>query len=230
VRERKEPLRVTRDERQTERERERGGERERERERERTSALTYGTPYGRGVEMGGLRLRHRADGAQGVVQLGGGGNSVPGESAVFVVTATTASAAAAATTATVSTGTAAAAATAAVSTGTAAAAAAAAAAAVSSAVRPATGRTAATATTPEFAEELVLVLDAPFTRPQLQHRTRRNLKSKFAGGFGEGGLPRTSAPRLTWMLRSSLPRFGPATVARVESYAEIRGETLLPLD
>ncbi|KYN39144.1 hypothetical protein ALC56_06570 [Trachymyrmex septentrionalis] len=97
-----------------------------------------------------LRLRHRTDGAQGVVQLGGGGNSVPGESTVFVITAASAVAAAAAAAA-------AATATAAIST-----------AAVSTAVRT-TGRTAASTAT-KLAQELVLVLDAPFTRPQLQHR------------------------------------------------------------
>lgn len=65
----------------------------------KNESLTYGAPYGRGVEMGRLRLRHRADGAQGVVELGGGGNRVPGESSVFVVTSAT-SASAAATSAT----------------------------------------------------------------------------------------------------------------------------------
>ncbi|KYN17721.1 hypothetical protein ALC57_10090 [Trachymyrmex cornetzi] len=96
-----------------------------------------------------LRLRHRTDGAQGVVQLGGGGNSVPGESTVFVITAASAVAAASAAAATT--------ATAAIST-----------AAVSTAVCTA-GRTAASTAT-KLAQELVLVLDAPFTRPQLQHR------------------------------------------------------------
>lgn len=123
----------------------------------REGSLTYGAPYGRSVEMGRLRLRHRADGAQGVVQLGGGGNSIPGESAVFVVTATTST------------------------TSTTAAAAAAVVAATTSAAAVSTTvcATAAPAAATEFAQELVLVLDAPFTRPQLQHR-RRNLKSKFA--------------------------------------------------
>lgn len=36
--------------------------------------------------MGRLRLRHGTDGAQGVVELSRGGNSVPGESTVLVVT------------------------------------------------------------------------------------------------------------------------------------------------
>ena len=117
--------------------------------REGTSTLTYGAPYGRGVEMRRLRLRHRTDGAQGVVQLGGGGNSVPGESTVFVITAASTVAAASAAAATT--------ATAAIST-----------AAVSTAVCT-TGRTAASTAT-KLAQELVLVLDAPFTRPQLQHR------------------------------------------------------------
>lgn len=106
--------------------------------------------------MGSLRLRHRADGAQGVVQLGGGGNSVPGESAVFVVTAATSAAATAAGSTTSS---------AAASATTAATATAATSAAGPTAVRAA-GRTAASAA--ELAQELVLVLDAPFTRPQLQ--------------------------------------------------------------
>lgn len=135
-------------------------------EREGTSALTYGAPYGRGVEMGRLRLRHRADGAQGVVQLGGGGNSVPGESAVFVVTAAAASS---------STGARSTATIAAVTIATSAAT-----TAGSSAVRAA-GRTTASAT--ELAQELVLVLDAPFTRPQLQ-QTGGTVKSKFASWRG----------------------------------------------
>lgn len=62
-------------------------------EERKNESLTYGAPYGRGVEMGRLRLRHRADGAQGVVELGGGGNRVPGESSVFVVTSATATSA-----------------------------------------------------------------------------------------------------------------------------------------
>lgn len=128
--------------------------------REGTSALTYGAPYGRGVKMGSLRLRHRADGAQGVVQLGGGGNSVPGKSTVFVVTAATSTASAAATCAAAT-----AAATTAGATTAASAAAATTTAAGSTTVRTA-GRTAASAA--ELAQELVLVLDAPFTRPQLQ--------------------------------------------------------------
>lgn len=134
--------------------------------REGTSTLTYGAPYGRGVEMRRLRLRHRTDGAQGVVQLGGGGNSVPGESTVFVITAASAAAATTATT-TIS--------TTAVST------------AVSTAVRT-TGRTAASTAT-KLAQELVLVLDAPFTRPQLQHRPA---KPKVEVREFEGH-PRTSA-------------------------------------
>lgn len=52
--------------------------------------LTYGAPYGRGVQMRCLRLRHCADGAQGVVQLGRGGNGIPGESPVFVISASVA--------------------------------------------------------------------------------------------------------------------------------------------
>lgn len=127
-------------------------------EQRKNESLTYGAPYGRGVEMGRLRLRHRADGAQGVVQLGGGGNRVPGESSVFVVTSATAtSASSAAASATAS--------TAATSAG-------------SSTVRAAAAaRTAATAAS-KLAEELVFVLDAPFTRPQLQQK-RRMLQAKF---------------------------------------------------
>lgn len=114
-------------------------------EQRKNESLTYGAPYGRGVEMGRLRLRHRADRAQGVVQLGGGGNRVPGESSVFVVTSTTATSAS---TATTSATTSAAAAT----------------SASSSAVRTAAACTAASAAS-KLTQELVFVLDAPFTRP-----------------------------------------------------------------
>lgn len=155
----------------------------------REGTLTYGAPYGRSVEMGRLRLRHRADGAQGVVQLGGGGNSVPGESAVFVVTAAT-SATSAATAAAI------------------AAATSAAAAAVSTTV---------CAIAAEFAQELVLVLDAPFTRPQLQHRTA---EPKVEVRELEGH-PRTSAK----IDLDVIARFELDSVPRLpqlpESYAEI---------
>ncbi|EZA52852.1 hypothetical protein X777_07688 [Ooceraea biroi] len=149
--------------------------------------------------MRSLRLRHRADGAQGVVQLGGGGNSVPGPPPPPPAAATTSgvSTTSAATTATAAT-------------------------AVSTAVRTAAGRTAATAGTPEFAQELVLVLDAPFTRPQLQHRTSRNLKSKFAGLEG-GGHPSTSA-KIDLDVRVARSDSGPCRLSHgsTESYAEIR--------
>lgn len=88
--------------------------------------------------MRSLRLRHRADGAQGVVELGGGGNSVPGESTVLVV----ASAAGRVTAAVSSAG-----------AGT-----------VASRI---SGASPAASPAAELAQELVLVLDAPFTRPQL---------------------------------------------------------------
>lgn len=129
----------------------------------KNESLTYGAPYGRGVEMGRLRLRHRADGAQGVVQLGGGGNRVPGESSVFVVTSATAtSASTAATSAT----------TAATATS-----------AGSSPVRTtATARTSAPAASSQLAQELVLVLDAPFTRPQLQQKPDARRQSSSVGG------------------------------------------------
>lgn len=162
--------------------------------REGTSTLTYGAPYGRGVKMRRLRLRHRADGAQGVVQLGGGGNSVPGESAVFVITAASAVAAASAA--------AAATATAAIST-----------AGVSTAVCT-TGRAAASAAT-KLAQELVLVLDAPFTRPQLQHRPAKpEVEVRELEGH-----PRTSAKiDLNVAARSdSVPRL---LQGLPESYAE----------
>lgn len=113
-------------------------------EQRKNESLTYGAPYGRGVEMGSLRLRHRADRAQGVVQLGGGGNRVPGESSVFVVTSTTATSASTATTSATTS--------------------AAATSAGSSAVRTAAARTAASAAS-KLTQELVFVLDAPFTRP-----------------------------------------------------------------
>ena len=113
-------------------------------EQRKNESLTYGAPYGRGVEMGRLRLRHRADRAQGVVQLGGGGNRVPGESSVFVVTSTTATSASTATTSATTS--------------------AAATSAGSSTVRAAAARTAASAAS-KLTQELVFVLDAPFTRP-----------------------------------------------------------------
>lgn len=144
------------------RNRERESERESERERQNES-LTYGAPYGRGVEMGRLRLRHRADGAQGVVQLGGGGNRVPGESSVFVVTSATATSASTAATS---------AATAATATS-----------ACPSPVRTtATARASAPAASSQLAQELVLVLDAPFTRPQLQQKPDARRQSSSVGG------------------------------------------------
>lgn len=162
--------------------------------REGTSALTYGAPYGRGVEMRRLRLRHRADGAQGVVQLGGGGNSVPGESAVFVITAASAAAAGAAAAAT---------ATAAISTAT-----------VSTAVCT-TGCTAASTAT-ELAQELVLVLDAPFTRPQLQHRpTKPEVEVRELEGH-----PRTSA-KIDLNVVARLDSVSRLLQGLAESYAEI---------
>lgn len=154
----------------------------------REGTLTYGAPYGRSVKMGRLRLRHRADGAQGVVELGGGGNSVPGESAVFVVTAATSATSIA---------------TAAVSATTSAAA-----AAVSTAV---------CAVAAEFAQKLVLVLDAPFTRPQLQHRPA---EPKVEVRELEGH-PRTSAKiDLDVVARFELDSL-PRLPQPVESYAEI---------
>lgn len=138
--------------------------------------------------MGRLRLRHRADGAQGVVELGGGGNSVPGESAVFVVTAATSATSIA---------------TAAVSATTSAAA--------------ATVSTAVCAVAAEFAQELVLVLDAPFTRPQLQHRPA---EPKVEVRELEGH-PRTSAKiDLDVVARFELDSL-PRLPQPVESYAEI---------
>lgn len=157
----------------------------------REGTLTYGAPYGRSVEMGRLRLRHRADGAQGVVQLGGGGNSVPGESAVFVVTAVTSATSTAAVSATTS------------------------AVAVSTTVCVTAVPAAATAA--EFAQELVLVLDAPFTRPQLQHRPA---EPKVEVRELEGH-PRTSAKiDLDVVARFELDSL-PRLPQPVESYAEI---------
>lgn len=140
----------------------------------KNESLTYGAPYGRGVEMGRLRLRHRADGAQGVVQLGGGGNRVPGESSVFVVTSATAtSASTAATSAT----------TAATATS-----------AGSSPVRTtATARTSAPAAS-QLAQELVLVLDAPFTRPQLQQKPDARRQSSSVGEGEENGGTKLARP------------------------------------
>lgn len=95
--------------------------------------------------MGCLRLRYRADGAQGVVKLRGGGNGVSGETAVLVVSATAAwtSASAPVVVAAVARVVSTAPGARAVST--------AAVVAVSTAARP------------ELAQQLVLVLDAPFT-------------------------------------------------------------------